>query len=111
MAEYGEWNRKGATLSEQTAAEEYEVDREFIKKGILSGNLEFRERSIWGNPCFIVLRSQLEQYITEELGRERLSGSRGRTNIRRIKREIASTTKKLRELEQELAELENQVSE
>lgn len=99
MAEYGEWNRKGATLSEKTAVMEYEVDREFILKGIQSGKLEFRERSIWGNPYFVVLRSQLEQYITEELGKEYLSVSCNRMNIRRIKKEIASTSKKLRELE------------
>jgi hypothetical protein len=34
MAEYGEWNAKGATLSEVTAQKEYGVDREFNVKGI-----------------------------------------------------------------------------
>ena len=34
MAEYGEWNRKGASLSDVTAKKEYGVDREFIIKGI-----------------------------------------------------------------------------
>ena len=34
MAEYGEWNRKGATLSDKTAIKEYGVDREFILNGI-----------------------------------------------------------------------------
>jgi hypothetical protein len=28
MAEYGEWNRKGATLSDKTAKKEYKVDQE-----------------------------------------------------------------------------------
>ncbi len=30
MAEYGEWNRKGATLSDVTAKKEYGVDQDFI---------------------------------------------------------------------------------
>lgn len=34
MAEYGEWTRKGSTLSDVTAQKEYGVDRGFIVKGI-----------------------------------------------------------------------------
>ena len=36
MAEYGEWNRKGATLSDVTAQREFGVSRDFIVKGIRS---------------------------------------------------------------------------
>jgi hypothetical protein len=43
MAEYGEWNRKGATLSEVTAEAEYGVSRDFIVKGIKTGKLEYRD--------------------------------------------------------------------
>ena len=41
MAEYGEWNRKGATLSDKTANKEYGVHRDFIVKGIRAGKLEY----------------------------------------------------------------------
>ena len=34
MAEYGEWNRKGAVLSDVTAQKEYGVARDFILKGV-----------------------------------------------------------------------------
>jgi hypothetical protein len=37
MAEYGEWNRKGATLSDVTAQKEYGVTYAFIVKGIRAG--------------------------------------------------------------------------
>jgi hypothetical protein len=67
MAEYGEWNRKGATLSDVTAKAEYGVDRDVIVKGIQTGKLEYREGSVWGNPYLRVLRSQLEHYLAEEL--------------------------------------------
>jgi hypothetical protein len=63
MAEYGEWNRKGATLSDVTAKKEYGVDREFIFKGIRAGRLEYREGVMWGNPYLRLLRSQLEKFI------------------------------------------------
>ena len=35
MAEYGEWNRKGAILSDVTAQKEYGVTRDFIVEGIV----------------------------------------------------------------------------
>jgi|GEM_PF-4466126 len=47
MAEYGEWNAKGATLSDVTAKKEYGVDRDFIVKGIRVGKLEYRQGAIW----------------------------------------------------------------
>jgi len=68
MAEPGEWNRKGATLSYVTAQKEYGVSRDFLVKGIRAGRLEYREGSIWGNPYLRILRSQLEQYIVEQFG-------------------------------------------
>ena len=66
MAEYGEWNRKGAALSDVTAQKEYGLTRDFIVKGIQDGKLEFRDGAVWGNPYLRVLRSQLEPYIRDE---------------------------------------------
>jgi len=59
MAEHGEWNRKGATLSNVTAQKEYGVSYEFIVEGIRAGELEYRDGAVWGNPYLRVLRSQL----------------------------------------------------
>jgi len=108
MAEYGEWNRKGATLSDATAKKEYGVDRKFIVEGIRAGKLEYREGSIWGNPYLRILRSQLEKYISEEFGQDHLSNTQGLTELRKIKREITQLRKKLRALEDRRMELENQ---
>ena len=87
MAEYGEWNRKGATLSDVTATKEYRVSRDFIVKGIRAGKLEYREGAIWGNPYLRVLMSQLEQYIAEELGGDRWPAARSRRSCERSRRE------------------------
>jgi hypothetical protein len=43
LAEWGEWNRKGSTLSDVTALKEYGVKYDFIVQGIRAGELEHRE--------------------------------------------------------------------
>jgi hypothetical protein len=73
MADYGEWNRKGATRSDVTAESEYGVSRDFIVKGIQAGRLDYRDGAIWGNPYLRFLRSQLEKYISDELGVDHLT--------------------------------------
>ena len=110
MAEYGEWNRKGATLSDVTAQKEYGVDRDFIIKGIHAGKLEYREGSVWGNPYLRILRRQLEEYIAEELGQERLSRGKDLTELRKIKKEIANLQRTLAVLQARRTELEESVA-
>lgn len=109
MAEYGEWNRKGAVLSDVTAQKEYGVSRDFIVKGIRAGKLEYREGAIWGNPYLRILRRQLEQYIAEELGSSHLASTKTRTELRKIKKEIADLKQKLTALEVRQAELEQAI--
>lgn len=106
MAEYGEWNRKGATLSDVTAKAEYGVSRDFIAKGIQTGKLEYREGSIWGNPYLRVLRSQLEKYIAEKLGEDYLLRVKNQTELRRVKKEISDLKKRLEGLQRRKNELE-----
>jgi hypothetical protein len=110
MADYGEWNRKGATLSDKTANKEYGVDRDFIVKGIRAGRLEYREAAIWGNPYLRLLRSQLEEYIAEELGQVSLASAKNQTELRKINREIANLKKRLNELQDRRMELEKQMA-
>ncbi len=106
MAEYGEWNRKGATLSDVTAKAEYGVDRDLIIKGIEAGKLEYRDGAIWGNPYLRILRSQLENYIAKELGRDYLLRVKAQTELRRIRKEISALNKKLNLLQDRKADLE-----
>ena len=105
MAEYGEWTRNGAVLSDVTAEKEYGVSREFIVNGINCGKLEFREGSVWGNPYLRILRSQLEPYIAAELGAEYLACRKHRTVLKASNKEIADLRKRLAVLEACKAEL------
>jgi hypothetical protein len=99
MAQYGEWNRKGATLSDVTAKKEYGVDQDFIVEGIRTGKLEYRQGVIWGNPYLRLLRSQLEQYIAEEPGKDVLSSVKRQTELRKTKKEITNLKKRMNELQ------------
>jgi hypothetical protein len=95
MADNSEWVLKGSTLSDTTAEKEYGVDRDFIVKGIRAGKLEYREGSMYGNPWLRILRSQLEQYITEEMGAAYLFDIKNRTELRKIKKEMADLKKRM----------------
>ena len=55
-------------------------------KGIQAGRLEYREGSVW-QPLLQgrLLRSQLEQYIAEEVGPDHLANSNTHTEPRKIK--------------------------
>lgn len=107
MAEYGEWNRKGATLSDVTAKAEYGVSRDFIVKGIQTSKLEYRDGAIWGNQYLRVLRSQLERYIAEELGEAYLSRVKNQTELRRVKKEMSDLKKRLEGFQERKNELES----
>ena len=104
--ESGEWVRKGATLSDATALKEYGVNREFIVKGIRAGKLDYREGAIWGNPYLRLLRSQLELYIVGQHGAGYLAGSKTKTELRKINKEIAEFKRKLTALQVRKAEIE-----
>ena len=110
MAEYGEWNRKGAALSDVTAQKEYGVTRDFIVKGIQAGKLEFREGAVLGNPYLRALRSQLELYIAAQLGSEYLVSRKSQTELRAVNKEIAHLRQKLAALEARKTALERAIS-
>jgi hypothetical protein len=105
----GEWDRKGAVLSDVTAQRDYGVTREFIVKGVQAGQLDYREGSSWGNPWFKFLRSQLERYIVAQLGPEHLASTKAVTELRAVSKEIAGTKRKLAALEARKAALERVV--
>jgi hypothetical protein len=106
MAQYGEWTQKRATLSEVTAQEEYGITRDFIVAGIEANRLEYREGAVWGNPYLRLLRSQLEAHIAAELGAGYLANAKNQAELRVVKKEIAATAKKLKQLQTRKVELE-----
>ena len=82
------------------------MTRDFIVEGIRAGKLEYRQGEIWGNPYLRILRSQLEQYIAEQLGSNHLGTKKAQAELRKIKKEIASLKEKLSALQARKAEIE-----
>ncbi|UUX93319.1 hypothetical protein [Methanoplanus endosymbiosus] len=111
MAEYGEWTRKGATLSDKTAQKEYGISQEFILKGIREGKLEFKEGNIYGNPYFKLLRRELEDYISSELGDSYLMEQKNKTELKEVRKEIKALEKRLTELKIREAALKGRADE
>lgn len=71
------------------------MSREFIVQGIRSGQLEYREGAVWGNPYLRGLRRQLEKYIAEKLGGDYLKRLKDQTALRAIKKGMADLKKRL----------------
>lgn len=88
MAEYGEWSRKGATLSDKTARKEYKIEQEMIIKGIESGKLEYCYSAVFGK------------------GSEYLIKATGKIELKKIKKEISELEGRLNHLQSRKAELE-----
>ncbi|MBM3313412.1 hypothetical protein FJY70_02320 [candidate division WOR-3 bacterium] len=109
-AEYGEWGRKGATLSDVTARKEYGVSEEFIISGIRSGKLEYRDGAIWGNPYLRLLRRQLEEYLADELGDRHLMRLKSHAELRKVKKEMKELEQRLKVLQTRKKELEESLT-
>src|SRR6266705_4124270 len=62
-----EWGRKGATLSDKTARQEYGLTQDEIFAAIDAGKLQYRPAAMHGNPWLRLLRSERSEEHTSEL--------------------------------------------
>ena len=62
------WSRKGATLSDKSARQEFGLTQQEIIAAIRAGKLQFRESNMHGNPWFRLLRHEVEALVS---GQER----------------------------------------
>ena len=93
------WSKKGATFSDKSARNEFGLAQEEIIEGIKDGKLDYRINSMYGNPYFKLIRSEVETFIAEKYGSNYL-------NEKKIKKELAQTKKKLKQLKTQVASLE-----
>ena len=94
-----EWSRKGATLSNKTAQEEFGLTWEDIVRAIRAGKLHYQEQSMHGNPWLRLLRREVEALVRKEHGSNYLRGQQAKT-------ELASVNRELRRLKAQIARLE-----
>lgn len=94
-----EWQRKGATLSHNTACREYGLTWEEIVVGIRAGILQYREGSMHGNPFLRLLRREVETLVRTTRGADEVREQRLRTEVASLDREIRSHRRKITALE------------
>ncbi|HNS22423.1 MAG TPA: hypothetical protein PKH24_18095 [Sedimentisphaerales bacterium] len=58
--EMDHWSKKGATLSDKSAREEFGLTQGEIIQAIRRGKLQYREVPVYGNPFLRLLRREVE---------------------------------------------------
>ena len=101
-----EWGRKGATLSDKTACEEFGLTRDEIFRAVKAGELRCREASMHGNPWLRLLRREVEGYVKKKHGAHYLQDQKAKAELSRINREMKRLKTQMAALEKRKAELQ-----
>ena len=99
------WRRKGATLSDKTAREEFGLTQHEIIEAIRSGKLNYREGSMHGNPWLRLLRHEVEALVKGEHGATYLKEQQSKAELARVDRELRRLKKQVTILEKRKSEL------
>jgi hypothetical protein len=100
-----EWQRKGATLSDKTAREEFGLTQEEIVQAIRAGKLRYRVNFVYGNPFLRLLRRQVEALVKGKHGAGYLKDRQVNTELARINRELKQLKKQIAALEERKSKL------
>src|SRR3990172_12797738 len=98
------WSRKGATLSDKSARQEFGLTQQEIMAAIRAGKLQFREGNIYGNPWFRLLRHEVEALVKEKGGQNHL-------NQKKLQKELADLDKEARKIKTRLKAIERRRAE
>jgi hypothetical protein len=102
---YGEWGRKGATISHKTAEKEFGLTWGEMVAAIRAGKLQYREGSMHGNPWVRLLRREVEALVKEKRGANYVQDQKVKTELARIDRELRQHKSQIAKLEKQKAEL------
>ena len=100
-----EWQRKGATLSDKTAREEFGLTQDEIFQAIRAGTLQYREHSMHGNPWLRLLRREVEALVRKKHGDNYLKDQQAKTELARINRELKRLRTQIAALEERKSKL------
>ncbi len=100
-----DWRRKGGTLSDTTAQEEFGLTREEIVQAIRAGKLQYREVSMYGNPWLRLLRREVEAFVKDRHGANYLKDRQAKTELARINRELIRLKGQIAVLEERKSKL------
>src|SRR5438093_5782686 len=100
-----EWQRKGATLSDKTAREEFGLTQDDIVRAIRAGTLHYREGSMYGNPWLRLLRREVEALVQQKHGNKYLKDRQSKVELARINRELRRLKTQIARLEEKKSKL------
>src|SRR5208283_2120148 len=106
-----EGQRKGATLSDKTAGQEFGLTQDEIYDAIDAGTLQYRQAYMHGNPWPRVLRREVEALARTRHGDRYVSEQQARAELTRVNREIRRLRTELAELEERRAKLSSDLGE
>jgi hypothetical protein len=104
-----EWARKGATMSDKTAREEYGLTQDEIEDAIRAGKLQYRLASMHGNPWLRLLRQDVENLVRTSHGDRHLREWQARAELARVNGELKRLRAQMAELEQRRSELADEL--
>jgi len=105
------WTRKGATLSDKSARQEFGLTQEEIFAAMRAGKLQFQQNSMHGNPWFRLLRHEVEALVKEKSGKDGLQKKKLEKELTDINKEARKIKRRLKSIERRRAELENELDE
>src|SRR5271155_760589 len=99
------WLRKGATMSDKSARQEFGLTQEEIITAIRAGKLQFRESNMHGNPWYRLLRHEVESLVRDKSGLDHLTKRKLQKELTDLNSEARKLTTRLKAIERRRAEL------
>jgi hypothetical protein len=99
------WKRKGATLSDKSARQEFGLTQQEIIAAIRVGKLQFRESNMHGNPWYRLLRHEVEALVRDKNGQDHLHKKKLQKELADLSKEARKLTTRLKAIERRRAEL------
>jgi len=100
-----EWQRKGATLSDKSAREEFGLTQDEIYTAAKAGTLQYRVASMHGNPWLRLLRREVEAFVKRKRGGSYLKDRQAKTELARVNRELRRLRTQMAQLKARKTEL------
>ncbi len=100
-----EWRRKGATLSDKPARQEFGLTQDEIYDAIDAGMLQCRQAAMHGNPWLRLLRREVEALARTRHGDRYVNEKQSRAELTRVNREIRRLRAELADLGEQRAKL------
>ncbi len=100
-----EWQRKGATLSDKSARNQFGLTQDEIVEAIRAGRLHCRVNSVYGNPFLRLLRREVERLVKRRRGQRYLKDQQLKTQLANVNRELKLLKARMATLETRKSQL------